>query len=89
MKIHLFKKLKKEGQSMKLVIVGGGSSYTPELIEGVILHRDSLPVTEIVLVDVPMGLKKVEITTTFAKRMIARAARCSMWKKWRRCVTAF
>ena len=58
---------------MKLVIVGGGSSYTPELIEGVILHRDSLPVTEIVLVDVPMGLKKVEINTAFAKRMIARA----------------
>ena len=74
---------------MKLVIVGGGSSYTPELIEGVILHRDSLPVTEIVLVDVPMGLKKVEINTAFAKRMIARAGRCSMWKKWRRCVTAF
>ena len=58
---------------MKLVIVGGGSSYTPELIEGVILHRNSLPVTEIVLVDVPMGLKKVEINTAFAKRMIARA----------------
>lgn len=71
---------------MKLVIVGGGSSYTPELIEGVILHRDSLPVTEIVLVDVPMGLKKVEINTAFAKRMIARAGldisvQCTMERK--------
>lgn len=71
---------------MKLVIVGGGSSYTPELIEGVILHRDSLPVTEIVLVDVPMGLKKAEINTAFAKRMIARAeldisVRCTLERK--------
>ena len=32
---------------MKLVVIGGGSSYTPELIEGVILHKDSLPVTEV------------------------------------------
>ncbi|MGN1148702.1 MAG: 6-phospho-beta-glucosidase [Lachnospiraceae bacterium] len=71
---------------MKLVIIGGGSSYTPELIEGVILHKDTLPVTEIVLVDVPMGLKKVEINTEFAKRMIAHAGldisvRCTLERK--------
>ena len=55
---------------MKLVVVGGGSSYTPELIEGVIKHKDSLPVTEIVLVDVETGLEHVNINTEFAKRMV-------------------
>lgn len=58
---------------MKLVVVGGGSSYTPELIEGVILHRESLPVTEIVLIDVEMGLDKVCINTEFARRMVKKA----------------
>ena len=58
---------------MKLVVVGGGSSYTPELIEGVILHRESLPVTEIVLIDVEMGLDKVRINTEFARRMVKKA----------------
>lgn len=58
---------------MKLVVIGGGSSYTPELIEGVILHKDSLPVTEIVLVDVEMGLNKVRINTELAGRMIQKS----------------
>ena len=40
---------------MKVVVIGGGSSYTPELIEGIILHKESLPVTEIVLIDVEAG----------------------------------
>lgn len=58
---------------MKLVVIGGGSSYTPELIEGVILHKDSLPVTEIVLIDVEMGQEKVRINTEFAGRMVKKA----------------
>lgn len=58
---------------MKLVVIGGGSSYTPELIEGVILHKDSLPVTEVVLIDVEMGLDKVRINTEFARRMVKKA----------------
>ncbi|MGN0415395.1 MAG: 6-phospho-beta-glucosidase [Agathobacter sp.] len=58
---------------MKLVVIGGGSSYTPELIEGVIFHKDSLPVTEIVLIDVEMGQEKVRINTEFAGRMVKKA----------------
>lgn len=58
---------------MKLVVIGGGSSYTPELIEGVILHKDSLPITEVVLIDVEMGLDKVRINTEFARRMVKKA----------------
>ena len=58
---------------MKLVVIGGGSSYTPELVEGVIMHKDSLPVTEIVLIDVKKGEEKVSINTEFAKRMVEKA----------------
>ena len=58
---------------MKLVVIGGGSSYTPELVEGVILHKDSLPVTEIVLIDIEAGEEKVSINTAFAKRMVEKA----------------
>ncbi|MFC1430404.1 6-phospho-beta-glucosidase [Streptacidiphilus sp. N1-3] len=36
---------------MKLTIVGGGSTYTPELVDGIARLRDRLPVTELVLVD--------------------------------------
>ena len=40
-------------RELKLVIIGGGSSYTPELIDGEIIHRESLPVMEIVQSDIP------------------------------------
>lgn len=36
---------------MKLVVVGGGSTYTPELVDGVARLADRLPVSELVLVD--------------------------------------
>ena len=58
---------------MKLVVIGGGSSYTPELVEGVINHQGTLPVTEVVLVDIEEGCKKLQINTEFAKRMVAKA----------------
>ncbi len=36
---------------MKLAVVGGGSTYTPELVDGLARRRDQLPVAELVLVD--------------------------------------
>jgi 6-phospho-beta-glucosidase len=36
---------------MKLVVVGGGSTYTPELVDGLARLQDTLPVDELVLVD--------------------------------------
>jgi len=30
--------------ALKIVTIGGGSSYTPELIEGYIKRKDELPV---------------------------------------------
>jgi len=37
---------------MKLVIFGGGSSYTPELVDGLIRNHELLPITEICLTDI-------------------------------------
>ncbi|TGD83823.1 6-phospho-beta-glucosidase [Mycolicibacterium sp. CH28] len=36
---------------MKIVVVGGGSTYTPELIDGIARFQEELPIREIVLVD--------------------------------------
>ena len=58
---------------MKIAVIGGGSSYTPELMEGIINHKDSLPVTEVVLIDIPEGEEKVSINTAFAKRIVEKA----------------
>jgi len=60
-------------KTIKLVVIGGGSSYTPELVEGVINNYGTLPVRELVLVDIPMGEEKVEINTQLVKRMFHKA----------------
>ena len=60
-------------KSLKLAVIGGGSSYTPELIEGIINRVDRLPVTRIDLVDVEAGREKLEIVTRLAQRMVARS----------------
>lgn len=58
---------------MKVAIIGGGSSYTPELIEGFILRRDSLPVKDLVLVDIEEGQEKLDIIYELSKRMLEKA----------------
>jgi 6-phospho-beta-glucosidase len=56
---------------MKIVVVGGGSTYTPELIDGIARLRSTLPVTEIVLLD-PDAPRR-ELLTAVSARMLARA----------------
>ncbi|GED30131.1 6-phospho-beta-glucosidase [Brevibacillus centrosporus] len=58
---------------IKIVTIGGGSSYTPELVEGFIKRYDELPVRELWLVDVPAGEKKLQIVGALAKRMVEKA----------------
>ncbi|MFS0752573.1 6-phospho-beta-glucosidase [Oceanobacillus sp. 1P07AA] len=58
---------------LKIVTIGGGSSYTPELIEGFIKRYDELPVSEIWLVDIEAGKEKLEIVGELAKRMVKEA----------------
>ncbi|MCU6599387.1 6-phospho-beta-glucosidase [Peribacillus frigoritolerans] len=58
---------------IKIVTIGGGSSYTPELIEGFIKRYDELPVSEIWLVDINKGNQKLEIVGNLARRMVEKA----------------
>lgn len=58
---------------LKIVIIGGGSSYTPEIIEGFIKRKDELPVKDIVLVDIEEGKEKLNIVGALAKRMCEKA----------------
>lgn len=62
-----------EKDLLKIVTIGGGSSYTPELIDGYIIRQDQLPIREIVLVDIEEGKEKLEIVGEMAKRMIKAA----------------
>ncbi|MFD5025696.1 6-phospho-beta-glucosidase [Streptomyces sp. NPDC058373] len=55
---------------MKLTVVGGGSTYTPELIDGFARLRDTLPLTELVLVDPDAG--RLELVGSLARRIFAR-----------------
>lgn len=60
-------------KNVKLVVIGAGSSYTPELIEGVIKNHHQLPVSHIAFVDVEMGKKKMDIIFQLTKRMLEKA----------------
>lgn len=62
-----------EKKAIKIVTIGGGSSYTPELIEGFIKRKDELPIKEIWLVDIEAGKHKLEIVGELAKRMVKAA----------------
>lgn len=58
---------------IKIVTIGGGSSYTPELVEGFIKRYKDLPVKELWLVDIEEGKHKLEIVGNLAKRMVKKA----------------
>lgn len=60
-------------KGLKIVTIGGGSSYTPELVEGFINRHAELPLKELWLVDVELGKEKQAIVGEMAKRMIKAA----------------
>lgn len=55
---------------MKLAVVGGGSTYTPELIDGFARLRDALPISELVLID--PAADRLELVGGLARRIFAR-----------------
>ncbi|MEV2200916.1 6-phospho-beta-glucosidase [Streptomyces fradiae] len=55
---------------MKLVVVGGGSTYTPELVDGFARLRDTLPVGELVLVD--PAAERLRLVGGLARRIFAK-----------------
>ncbi|MGW6447839.1 6-phospho-beta-glucosidase [Lentzea sp. NPDC055074] len=56
---------------MKLTVVGGGSTYTPELIDGIAGRRTSLAVDEIVLVDPDQH--RLSLIGPFSQRLLDHA----------------
>jgi 6-phospho-beta-glucosidase len=55
---------------MKLAVVGGGSTYTPELIDGFARLRDSLPVEELALID--PDTHRLDLVGGLARRIFAK-----------------
>lgn len=49
---------------LKIVTIGGGSSYTPELVEGFIKRFQELPVKELWLVDIEGERKNFRLSGT-------------------------
>ncbi|MFI1917581.1 6-phospho-beta-glucosidase [Nocardia sp. NPDC020380] len=56
--------------ALKLAIVGGGSTYTPELIDGFARLRDTLPIGELVLVD--PDSERLELVEGLTRRIFAK-----------------
>lgn len=57
---------------MKVTVIGGGSTYTPELIDGLLRRREQLDLSEIALVDVDGS--RLEVLGPLGVRMAKRAA---------------
>jgi 6-phospho-beta-glucosidase len=55
---------------MKIAVVGGGSTYTPELVSGLAGERERLDVTELVLQDIDP--ERLEVVGGLAGRMLER-----------------
>ncbi len=60
-------------KGLKLAVIGGGSTYTPELIEGLIKNYERFPVEKLVMVDIPEGQHKLTVVGALAKRMVKRS----------------
>lgn len=58
---------------MKITIIGGGSTYTPELIEGFINISRKMPIDDIWMLDIPESEEKFEIVSRFAGRMLKKS----------------
>jgi len=55
---------------VKVAVVGGGSTYTPELVEGFVTRGDRLPVDELTLLDIDP--ERLAVVGGLAERMMRR-----------------
>ena len=55
---------------MKIAVIGGASSYSPELVDGLFPRLDQIPVDEVWMMD--PNLERLEVTAGLARRMAAR-----------------
>ncbi len=54
---------------MKVAVIGGGSTYTPELVSGFLMRTATFPLTELWLMDI--DAERLRIVGGFAQRMVA------------------
>ena len=54
---------------MKVTVVGGGSTYTPELVNGFLARIEQFPLDELWLLDIDE--ERLEVVGGFARRMVA------------------
>lgn len=55
---------------VKVAVVGGGSTYTPELVEGFYTHADRLPIDELVLYDIDRD--RLEVVGGVSQRILSK-----------------
>jgi 6-phospho-beta-glucosidase len=55
---------------VKVAVVGAGSTYTPELIEGFLAHADRLPADEVALFDIDS--ERLDVVGGLARRIFAK-----------------
>jgi len=53
---------------MKVTVIGGGSTYTPELVNGFLARTATFPITELCLMDI--NAERLEVVVGFARRMV-------------------
>jgi 6-phospho-beta-glucosidase len=56
---------------VKVAVVGGGSTYTPELVDGFVRRAERFPVDELTLLD--PDSERLEVVGALARRMLERA----------------
>ncbi|HYM82645.1 MAG TPA: 6-phospho-beta-glucosidase [Candidatus Dormibacteraeota bacterium] len=56
---------------MRIAVVGAGSTYTPELVEGFARRADRLTIDELVLVD--PDVERLDVVAGLTRRMLARS----------------
>jgi 6-phospho-beta-glucosidase len=55
--------------ALKIAVIGGGSTYTPELVSGFLDRQESIPLAELRLMDV--DAERLEVVGRFVQRMAA------------------
>ena len=55
---------------LKVAVIGGGSTYTPELIDGLANRHERLPIDELVLHDI--NAERRDVVGGLSRRMLAR-----------------
>jgi len=53
---------------LKIAVIGGGFTYTPELVNGFLLRHDEFPLDELWLMDIDEG--RLKAVGGFAQRMV-------------------